>query len=158
MKMTNRVIFLDFDGVIVSPRAMVAFPDRAIYGFDPVAIALLNRLCKETDAKVVVSSVWRISPDIEGILRAAGFTGWVHDDARTSDTLRNELSQGGRRGTEISNWLDRNPGYEYVILDDEVSDMQEHKERIVHCDMYNGFMLEHWERATALFENRKSDL
>ena len=52
------VIFLDFDGVLNSVRSCLAF--KTFNTFDPVSVRLVNRLCDLADARIVVSSSWRI--------------------------------------------------------------------------------------------------
>lgn len=71
-----KVLFLDIDGVLLSGRAW-ALPDNAeperlaragqitdaLRGvrFDPVAVALVNRLCSRSGAKLVCHSTWRMT-------------------------------------------------------------------------------------------------
>jgi histidinol phosphatase-like enzyme len=64
------VIFLDFDGVLNHQlwykRRMDEVDTESIvskypfYEFDPESIKRLNRIVKETNSKIVVSSSWRI--------------------------------------------------------------------------------------------------
>lgn len=54
------VIFLDIDGVL-RPESSLFYAtfDQATYAFSPIAVGLLNRLCYETKAELVISSDWR---------------------------------------------------------------------------------------------------
>jgi HAD domain in Swiss Army Knife RNA repair proteins len=59
-----KIIFLDIDGVMNSQRFYtnsIKGNRRDEYGdlFDPLSASLLNKLIKETGAKIVISSTWR---------------------------------------------------------------------------------------------------
>lgn len=59
-------IFLDFDGVMVSRRSLIAFGDYKASSVDPVALMLVNTLCEMLDRAgyeplIVISSDWRIA-------------------------------------------------------------------------------------------------
>ena len=57
-----KVIFLDIDGVMNcrrSVKADIANDRRPYSSFDPDCVNALNQIIKETDAVIVVSSVWR---------------------------------------------------------------------------------------------------
>lgn len=54
--MTNKIIFLDVDGVLNSHAAL----NGGVYcGMDPKCVLALNYLLEKTEAKVVLSSAWR---------------------------------------------------------------------------------------------------
>lgn len=76
--MKQRILMLDIDGVLLSGRAMLlpgnepllekrrvavgqhSARDEALKAvFDPAAVALVNRICREADARIVVHSSWR---------------------------------------------------------------------------------------------------
>lgn len=61
-----KIIFLDIDGVLNTERN-----NNKNYGrprpFDPEAISALNKIIKETDAKIVISSSWRYMYDTESM-------------------------------------------------------------------------------------------
>lgn len=61
----DRIVFLDIDGVFNCIGSMMAFGTPMI--FDEVALRLFDRLCEQVDAKVVVSSAWRIGRDLHGL-------------------------------------------------------------------------------------------
>lgn len=110
-----RILFLDFDGPLVSMRSSLAAagaPNRAL---DPVSVGLVARVCREAGARIVVSSIWRVHgrESVEADLRAAGLdVGLLHDDWRLDLPV-------GDRAVRVSAWLARHPEVEaYVCLDD----------------------------------------
>lgn len=129
-----KVLFLDIDGVINSTRTCYAFdgyphsfePDQMAM-FDPVAIKLIQELCKTTNAVVVVSSTWRILFTCDEIQKALGIP--VFDrtvDLSTPDKLR---------GDEIQIWLDEHPEVtRYAIVDDNSDMLESQMSRFVQTD------------------------
>lgn len=127
-----KIIFLDIDGVLnheafyrkrFEEDSKIEYPYSEI---DPICVANLNNLIKNTDAKVVISSTWRHSGlnHCKNALEFHGFNGEIIDitpDLRGDNYVR---------GNEILKWVKDNeslvgPYYnftEYVILDDD-SDM-----------------------------------
>lgn len=114
-----KIVFLDFDGVVSTPRAHMArtdapLPDRWI---DPIAVKLFNLLCEATDAAVVISSSWRLLYDgresFREMMLRNGFAAALHADWRTERI-------DGPRGDEVAEWLSRHPEVTaHAILDDE---------------------------------------
>lgn len=128
------IIFLDFDGVIAHSKTVsnryLAYPEvdkwgtfkqTAWYDLDPDCIKLLNKLIKLTNAKVVISSTWRLLHcimNLEHHMKDFGFEGDVIDK-----TPSHPLSW---RDTEIQMWLANNNCTEdYIVLDDEQYHLQE---------------------------------
>lgn len=115
-----RVIFLDFDGVIVTRRGprSTAEEDQGRLLPDPALVARLNDITNATGAKVVVSSTWRLGrtvEDLRALLVAADFAGQVIDVTPWGVDGRHV-----ERGYEIHDWLSRHPEVEsFVVLDDD---------------------------------------
>lgn len=122
-------------------------PEFAILTNDPVAVGLLNRCLRETEAKVVISSSHRNnftrydtglmhgSMDHIALLRIFFGALGVIEDPIIDVTQKYD---GAIRGHEIQNWLDGHPEVEsYVILDDG-KDFYPHQEH-VWCDPKFGF-------------------
>lgn len=62
--MSNTVIFLDMDGVLQSPRYCVAIDETGLLSaLEPAAMHMLRNLVVESDAKIVLSSSWRLGMD-----------------------------------------------------------------------------------------------
>jgi hypothetical protein len=132
-----KIIFLDFDGVICTPRASWAYREKGMMEYlDPVATSMVKRICDDTGAKIVVSSSWRkyhTNHGLSGILGAScpGLGNYLHEDHAT-DNL------GDIRGDEIGRWLDAHPNVtKYVILDDS-SDMGIHMKYLVSTSTHDG--------------------
>lgn len=114
-----KVLFLDFDGVLNSERTRAAFkgyPDdfspEQLAKFDPVAIALIARVCRMAGAGIVLSSSWRRLFSVEQCVLGLGLP--IID--RTPDFWD---EAGANRGHEIAMWLKANPEVtHYAIVDD----------------------------------------
>lgn len=154
-----KVIFLDFDGVIVwwgyNPHP------GGILQPDPDKVDLLNAIVEATGAVVVVSSTWRIGrsrTELAEILAEAGFRGTVRgctpDGVRTAGGLRIAYP----RAEEIRTWLRGWPGKpveSFVAIDDE--DMRKaFGERMILIEngMSRGIQPHHAERAIDVLMNQ----
>jgi hypothetical protein len=150
-----RVIFLDFDGVIVwwgyNPKP------GGILQPDPGKVRMLNSIVDATGAVVVVSSSWRVGrsrTDLAEILNDAGFRGRVRDVTPDGHLLPSGLYSSYPRSEEIRTWLRRRaraallPVESFVVIDDE--DMREaFGERMVLIEngMSRGIQPHHVEQA-----------
>ena len=109
-----KVIFLDFDGVVV-------LPDQS---FSIMAISRLNTIALRTGAVICFSTSWRYSHDtaeLRDMLRANGLANSIPVIGSVPDlsAQHGSLWVGAVRGSEISSWLKDHPEVEsYVILDD----------------------------------------
>ena len=136
----EKYIFLDFDGVINTQN------DK----FDKNAMANLRRLLEKTDAKVVISSTWRLQGmeyiqqlwqehhmqgEVIGLTPSCNSTNFSNVDGQ-------EEWQGlhGCKGLEIAEWLRLNAKepYHYVILDDEEDILFNQREHLVKVDGSKG--------------------
>ena len=140
------LIFLDFDGVIVHSG------QKCYKDIDPDCVAVIKALCDKYDAKIVVSSAWRILSTIEEL----EFTLFSYglDKGRVIGKTRITKGAEGRRDEEIEDWLkDNKYTGEYVVIDDDIFDLDRlPKERLIHVeDGWNtgGIKQEHidkWEK------------
>ena len=139
----KHVLFLDVDGVINNRWAMVEGTKRAkeegtgytdFEGFmfpsrmDPECIDRLNRLVKEGDFDVVLSSIWRYGRPWQVTSRYFRQVCGAEFDliGATPDSWK---SKG--RGEEIEKWRSEvGDARAFVILDDD-SDMEPHMDRLV---------------------------
>lgn len=160
-----KVIFLDVDGVINGvwpmPRKGID-PDRDELEFkifkeenyrilswpNYKAVDLLNRLIKETKAKVVISSAWRSRTDIKQTRLQKTFKECGLECEIIGMTP--ELN-GLNRGTEIKIWLDDNVDVEsYVIIDDENHMLESQQDNFVKTEFYDGFDFANYRRASKI--------
>ena len=149
-----KVIFLDIDGVLNSEEWMVRRFNETegdliasqypYYEFDKKLVENLNKIIKATDAKVVVSSTWRLgrsAEELQKLLTDVGFIGEVIDITPHFGAPKG-FGYTIPRGCEIEWWLKENGKFQrinwsiatqreyiekaivknYVILDDD-SDM-----------------------------------
>lgn len=157
-----KICFADFDGVLNSHAFMMNKERReqgGVMGLDPSAVLRLNRLLKEAEAEVVVSSSWRHGRTRLGlynVLVEAGFVGTVRGKTPDYVPNPNPLSKRhvGERGDEIQAWLNDAPRYgidveSFVILDDD-SDMSHLVDRLVKTEFAHGLLDEHVERAVEM--------
>lgn len=132
------VIFLDIDGVLNHqplkdlPRA----EGQPLGWYSPKCVANLNKLTDETNAKIVVSSTWRLGKSVEelqAILASMGVTGEVIDKTPTG------LGKGSLRGNEIRVWLNDNQDIlGYVIFDDDSDMLLWQKDHFIQTNPYTG--------------------
>lgn len=150
-----KVIFLDIDGVLNS---QLWYSKRRnfntgevndkypFYEFDPDAVIQLNRIIKETNSKMVISSTWRKNRTLEELQELLNYVGVEGEVIGKTNVLslysRGEYVGSAERGNEIElylndigkfqriNWskeeqqkyIDKAIIKNYIILDDD-SDM-----------------------------------
>jgi len=125
---TQRVIFLDIDGVLAPIRRWDRYGD-----LDSACIQVLNEIVARSGADVVVSSTWRYgktAAELQEMLQAQGFAGRVVDTTPTG-------TAGADRGEEIAAWLAQHDVSGYVIIDDHV-DMGELCSHLVQTQPAHG--------------------
>ena len=130
----QRIIFLDFDGVLNTARNIARLraegkplSDEFGYLFDAEAVANLQNIIGQTDAEIVVSSSWKF----EGLERMRQLWQVRRLPGRLLDITPDYLSCVGGidpsnpdsfvgKGNEIKAWLERHAAMDcrYVILDD----------------------------------------
>jgi hypothetical protein len=145
-----RFAFLDIEGVIINEEDALSCPGKRPTPGLP-RINVLNRILRETGAKIVVISYLRYGETAESLARMFNCWGVVPDSVydRTIST-REEI-----RGEEIREWIDRyerehEPMENYVVIDDEISDMREFFNCIVQPDTSVGLTEEQADQAIAI--------
>jgi hypothetical protein len=114
-----KIIFLDIDGVFnnANDPMNAQRPFTALElskEIDKDRVSLLNRIIEETGAKVVISSSWRMSVDLDMIIetfKLQGFKGEIIDHTPI------KLSYVDR-GQEINWWLEDNEVDSFAVIDD----------------------------------------
>ena len=112
-----KVLFLDIDGVCNHQQ----YYKSAYYigndlqyplsEFDPLVVNRINEILDKTNAKLVLSSSWRFTDNIQNILTKVGFTHLIYDIT--------PYGMGKDRGYEIKAYLNSHPDItNYVIIDD----------------------------------------
>ena len=137
-----KVVFLDIDGVLNDGVRIMEidsdFPSRE-------HLDCLKAIIDATNAKIVLSSTWRLFPsarnDVKNALRNVG----LEFIDRTKE-LRD-------RASEIQEWLNRHPEVEkFVILDDEEISGK-FPDNLVQTTFYRGLLPEHVERAIKILNS-----
>jgi len=181
--MTDKIIFLDMDGVLNSETDFL----EAATKYDPVhsklqkgerwkiisagKLYLLNQIIKETDAKIVFSSTWRTKCDAKKMTKIFRKYGdiWEHDESVfvgvTPNWSRGMSISQEFRGREIMQYLHEHPEIEnYIVLDDNndvrndtyYKDVEIPEERFIHTDEYAGITkIDAWAAMTVLGRNEK---
>lgn len=164
--MNNPVVFLDFDGVVNTlmiykePIKARRLLQKDGYYFDlcypqdkrvsnTQAILWLEKLCKEFNADIVITSTWRKDYELaceclynSGLskeIKIIGKTPWLD----------------GYRGAEIDAWLKKHSCSAFVILDDD-TDMAPHMDHLVKTDSDTGITVMIYERARQLLQKQLS--
>lgn len=160
-----KIIFLDIDGVICTHRACLSNPDTGIFRkWDPIAIDMINYLCDQSGAKIVVSSSWRKDTNnLQMTLAVGGLhqRHFYHD--HDYDIEPNKEDQYGFmtpkyvfnqeiRGDQVQHWLDKRKHLidTYIILDDNTDFHDYQKNQLVITDCYNGMSFENFQKAKEL--------
>lgn len=179
-----KVIFLDIDGVLNTEHYITAFWDmckrmelkrpeanslmkeimRDEYGnhFCPVACRNLDWIIKETDAKIVISSTWRMSGlnVMRDMWRDRGLSGEIidvtpiHSLKKCGRNKELPFAERMERGNEIQAWLDAHPEVEsYVIFDDDNDMLPSQMNNFIQTDEFYGITLKDAEMAIKILKN-----
>lgn len=163
-----KIIFLDVDGVLNSEKhyrkrgepdyRWEDEPPYPLSEFDSEAVALLNRIIKETDAKIVVSSTWRIGrsvDELKELFKNVGVEGEIIDKTKILRERRGY--ERVVRGTEIRRWIEEfeDESFEnYIIIDDD-GDMlpSQKKDHFVKTSFWFGLTEEDVEKAVSILNS-----
>lgn len=160
--MNKKIIFLDYDGVVNNlifhsvdgepdfySKPLEEYSGRDYCVNDMQAVAWLNKICREFNCDVVVTSTWRNRDDYQDCLYNAGFKGKIL--GRTPL----ETGLGGHRGLQIQQWRDQHKEYQdldFIILDDD-TDMYPYMKHLIQTDTIRGLgyyeyqkICERWEK------------
>lgn len=144
-----KYLFLDIDGVLNHVLWFTSLAYRnnqnnwKVSMFDPACVKRVNKILRETGAKLVVSSSWRDMTDLPEIFARVGlpteFDITPHCDVifdldPIQDIFKDEEDVRYWRGSEIKWWLDHNSteDYTYCILDDDCDMLEEQLEYFVN--------------------------
>jgi hypothetical protein len=120
------ILFLDIDGVLVTRETV-----RERNKFYAPAVAALNRFCAVPDARIVVTSAWRVGRTVEELNRLFGHNNVaIRVIDKTDDSSFNK-----DRGQEILDWIEKERyNGPYIVIDDEIFDIVPHipNHKIIH--------------------------
>jgi hypothetical protein len=139
----DRIIFLDFGGVLTSERPSES---RTHNGkFDPECVKKLNELIVRTGAKVCVTSDER-ERGIEALRKLFRKEQVVADIVGVTD-VQSWDEDVVERGELVAKWLNQNPTRHFVIFDDQGDFRGDIRERLVQTNPYTGLQAEDGNRA-----------
>ena len=147
-----KVIFLDIDGVLNSIDWWNSERNHGNIGgeasdMDPLCIERINRLSKETNSKIVISSSWRHDPFYKRTMNIYGIKNVIGRTPVTS-YVGNGADHNFVRGEEIKMFLELHPEIEnYVIFDDENDMLDDQQSHFIHTDDEVGLTDEDAEKA-----------
>lgn len=142
----TRIIFLDMDGVMNNYRYFRTAKHKSEK--DPIcpdAVKELNWIVDTTDAKIVISSTWRMFYNydaMQNLLDNKGFKGEVIGE--TPDVYSSH-KYNAPRGAEINDWITANIDdseiheyRRYVIIDDDSDMLLWQVPHFIHTDFSGG--------------------
>ena len=149
----NKIIFLDFDGVLNTEHYQdllqyLGKPWQDEYGafFDPKAVKQLKRIIDATDADIVVESSWKyLGLDaMKELWEVRNLPGTIIDI--TPSLL------GKNKGVEIASWLSKyaKQDIRYVIIDDEYVILDSQLPHFILTNPYEGITEEQANRAISM--------
>lgn len=146
-----KIIFLDIDGVLNCELYYKETPPelrRETYPLSEMCkerISWLNELCKNTGAKIVISSTWRIGRELEELQNLFIQVGATFEIIGKTPHMRD---RGCVRGNEIHRWILDNsekiiglPYYDfkdYAIIDDDSDMLLWQQKHFFQTDNYSG--------------------
>ena len=166
----NKIIFLDFDGVLntefyqdVLKQQGKKWQDEHGAFFDPNAVKQLERIIDATDADIVVESSWKyLGLDaMKELWKVRNLPGRIIDitPSTTSDEylLNVDLDDFSNKmhhckGLEISSWLSEKglSNTRYVIIDDEYVILDSQLPHFILTNPYEGITEEQANRAISM--------
>lgn len=126
------VIFTDIDGV---------FNTINRNQWSSLSVDLYDDLCREFNLKPVITSTWRVKHSIKELERIFQHYGIFTDIYDFTPIINSE-----GRGGEIEIWLKENQCDKYLILDDNIRDIESYGlKNIVKCRSWIGFTKEEYD-------------
>ena len=162
----QKIIFLDIDGVLATPEYL----KDGEWALNPVKQNILKSIIDETDAKIVLSSSWRLHT-LEETKEFMLQEGFLFVDRIIGVTIRAyhyidksfKIHLSIPRGVEIQQWIDTHihsdngknwerkklgVDYQYVILDDDSDMLYTQRFNFIQTDSEIGLMM--WEATKAV--------
>lgn len=124
----TKIIFLDIDGVLnrlgTPQQGRTTEKWEGLIGMEPELVTRFNRLVRETEAKVVLSSTWRLSKTWREDMRQNGLDFEFLDRTPHLHAGEGPTYRHLERGAEVEHWLCEYlstgaPVQKYAIIDDD---------------------------------------
>lgn len=149
----NKIIFLDFDGVLNTEHYQgllqyqgKLWQDEHGAFFDPNTVKQLKRIIDATDADIVVESSWKYL-GLDAMKEM-----WMARDLPGKVVDITPSSVGDNKGVEIASWLSEHAKQDthYVIIDDEYVILDSQSSHFVLTNPYEGITEEQADRAISM--------
>lgn len=170
----NNIIFLDIDGVLNS-----ALYDKKIDDFIPEAISILNELYINYNAKIVISSSWRISlslDELKNLFKRNYCIGEIIDiteivneehylkiekatvECTSEDDFYMLIDENSGRNYEILQYVHKHNIKRYVIFDDMIFSNKELQKHFIRTNNEYGLVYECIENIEDCFNGENTCL
>jgi hypothetical protein len=154
----SRILFLDVDGPLI-PSGMYLINRMASFQrlCSPIAVAVVNRLCKESGAKIVMNSSHNNDDALLTDLIREGIEGdYFHKEWRTVfPAVVNGLRRDPPRFQAIQKWISENSnvGVDWICFDDYkfISDGHPDANRLIYVDFDHGIHPGHYNEAAQIW-------
>lgn len=155
-KTAQRVLFLDYDGVVNTPlwndkgtKCRYNFPaDGKVNNFQ--AVQWVSEFCQKCHYGIVVTSTWRMNKNWRECLINGGLRSDI-EILGCTDTY------GENRGKEIIRYLTEHPEIKYYIIVDDDNDMlPEQQSHFVRTETTVGFGIKEYEQCLKIYMQDKS--
>lgn len=157
----TKIIFLDIDGVL-NDETDESWNDVGddYYPHSKTLVSNLNEIIRQTNAKLVLSSTWRLGLDLEQICRLMKRIGIIGEFIGFTDNLSSSYAV---RGNEILKWILDNENivgsrYEfknYLILDDDCDMLYFQRNNFIQLDGEKGLTKDYINRAIDILNHSK---
>lgn len=156
----KHLIFLDYDGVVntlcfndVNGEPNFNWPSDTRVN-NTQAIAWLNKICRDFDCGIVVTSTWRKRDNYKECLWNAGLNKNINILGKTPEA---SYVAHETRGREIVQWMNDNEDImnnieDFLILDDD-ADMWILYDHLIQTDTYLGLGFYEWEKIRERWED-----
>lgn len=155
IKEGDKIIFLDIDGVLNNDKTLARTP-QGFVGINSTLTSRLKNIVKETKAKIVLSSSWRVNyvkyyisdTDSKYLIKQLGYKDLKIEGSTTIT--------GSNRGWQIKQYIEEHKIKTFVILDDEFeNEFAEYNltKHLVHTDSRLGLTRENVEQAIKILQN-----
>ncbi len=155
--MNSEKSFTDLDKVSKIPEVKKLIPHlrcfcSEMFGYD--ACYYIDKLCKETGAKIVITSTWRLGYNVKQLGRIFMFNG-INSDFVIGKTGRRHYinSSISFRDEEILTYIEENysedeyKNLRYVVIDDDTYDLKRVNNNFVNTDSKVGFTEKDYKKA-----------
>lgn len=156
--MNNRVLFLDYDGVVNTPmwnekgtRCTFNFPcNNKVNNFQ--AVQWISEFCQKYGYDIVVTSTWRLDSNYKECLINGGLRDNIKILGRTEDMW------ASTRGDEVKSYIEKHPNIKYyIIVDDENDMLPEQQDHFVQTDTTRGFGELEFHKCAEIFMRDKGN-